>query len=92
MNKLMTNKNLTITNFSIVSFFVLIWFLNFYKIDFVLIGVFKELLTIPFFIAQEIFLILGVIFLITKKKRNYLTIISVLILAICAVITISSFL
>lgn len=90
MNKMMNNRNLTIINFGIVSYFVLIYLINFYKIDFVLIGVFRELLTIPFIIAQIIFLIIGIIFLI-KNEKNYLTLISVLVLAICTFITIGSF-
>jgi hypothetical protein len=90
MNKLITNRNLTIINFAIVSFFILIWLINFYKIDYVLIGVFREMLTIPFLIAQIIFLVIGVKYLI-KNKNNILTIISFITLAICTVITIGSF-
>lgn len=90
MNKLITNRNLVIVNFAIVSYFILIWLINFYKIDFVLIGVFREMLTIPFLIAQFVFLVIGINYLI-KNQRNLLTVISVLILAICTIITIGSF-
>ena len=90
MNKLITNRNLTIVNFAIVSFFILIWLINFYKIDFVLIGVFREILTIPFLIAQFVFLVIGIKYLI-RNESNLLTIISVLTLAICSIITIGSF-
>ena len=90
MNKLITNRNLIIVNFAIVSYFILIWLINFYKIDFVLIGVFREILTIPFLIAQIVFLAIGIKYLI-KNQRNSLTIISVLLLAICTIITIGSF-
>ena len=90
MSKLTTDRNLTIINFVIVFYFILLWLLNFYGIDFVLIGVFRELLTIPFLIAQIIFLIIGIKYLI-KNERNLLTVISVLILAICSFITIGSF-
>ena len=86
----MTNKNLIIVNFAIVSYFILIWLINFYKIDFVLIGVFREILTVPFLIAQIVFLVIGIKYLIKSKKKS-LTIISVLTLAICAIITIGSF-
>ena len=86
----MTNKNLIVANFAIVSYFILIWLINFYKIDFVLIGVFRELLTIPFLIAQIVFLVIGIKFII-KNQRDTLTIISVLSLAICMIITIGSF-
>ncbi len=77
-------------NFAIVSYFILILLINFYKIDFVLIGVFREMLTIPFLIAQIIFLVIGIKYLI-KNQRNLLTIISVVSLAICTIITIGSF-
>ena len=90
MSKLITNRNLTIVNFTIVSFFILIWLLNFHKIDSVFVGVFREMLTIPFLIAQIVFLVIGIRYLI-KNQINLLTIISVLTLAICAIITIGSF-
>ena len=90
MNKLLTNRNLIIANFAIVSYFILIWLINFYKIDFVLIGVFREILTIPFLIAQIVFLAIGIKYLI-KNQRNILTIISVISLAISMIISIGSF-
>ena len=90
MSKLLTNKNLTSINFIIVSFFVLIYLLNYYKVEFVLIGVFRELLTIPFLIAELVFLVLG-IQIILKNKIHFLTLVSVLVLAACSVVTIGSF-
>ena len=90
MNKIITNRNLTIINFVIVSYFILIWLFNFYKIDFILIGVFREMLTIPFLIAQIVFLVIGIKYLI-KNRKGFFTIISVLLLAICTVITFGSF-
>ena len=90
MNKLKTNRNLIIINFVIVTYFGLIYLLNFYKIDYVLIGVFREFLTIPFLIAQIVFLVLGIIHLI-KHKTHFLTIISIIGLAISAIYTIGWF-
>jgi len=89
MNKVITNRKLTIVNFVIVIYFILIWLINLYKIDFVIIGVFREMFTIPFLIAQLVFLVIGIKFLI-ENQRTILTVISVLLLAICAVITIGS--
>ena len=89
MNKVITNRKLTIVNFVIVIYFILIWLINLYKIDFVLIGVFREMFTIPFLIAQLVFLVIGIKFLI-ENQRTILTVISVLLLAMCAVITIGS--
>ena len=90
MKKSISDRKLIIANFTIVSYFVLIWLINVYKIDIVLIGVFRELLTIPFLIAQIVFLVIGINFL-TKNQRNVLTIISVLSLACCMLITVGSF-
>ena len=90
MNKLITNRNLIIANFSIVSFFVFIWLINFYKLDFTIIGVFREILTIPFLIAQIVFLVIGIQYL-TKNKRNFILIVCFFSLVICSVITIGSF-
>ncbi len=86
----MTTRNLTIINFVIVSYFILIWLINFYKIDYFIIGFFIELLTIPFLIAQIVFLILGIKYLMIPP-RHYLLIISVLFLTICTIATIGSF-
>lgn len=91
MNTLINNRSLIIINFSIVSYFILIYLINLYKIDFVLIGVFREILTIPFLLAQIVFLIIGIIHLI-KNKSNFVTLISVLALATCTFLTIGSFL
>jgi hypothetical protein len=90
MNKLITNRNLTIINFVIVSYFILIWLINIYEIDVILIGVFRELLTIPLLIAQIVFLVIGIRFLINHQKKLS-TVVSVLLLAVCAIITIGSF-
>ena len=90
MKNIITNRNLTIVNFVIVSYFVLMYALNFYKIDVVLIGVFRELFTIPFLIGQIVFLGIGIKYLMNHKK-DFLTIISLLLLAACSVVTIGSF-
>jgi len=91
INKTLTSKNLIIINFTIVSYFILIYLTNYYKVDFVLVGVFRELLTIPFLLAQIVFLFLGIVHLIKNRERNILTIISIISLAVCAIITIGSF-
>ncbi len=90
MKKLITNRDLTIINFVIATYFGLIYLVNLYKIDFVLIGVFREMLTIPFLIAQIVFLALGITRLI-KNKTQFLTIISTVGLAISSTYTIESF-
>ena len=86
----MTNRNLTIINFGIVSYFILIYLINLYKIDYVIIGVLRELLTIPFLFAQIVFFVIGIMYLM-KNQLNLLTIISFIALAICTFITIGSF-
>jgi hypothetical protein len=90
MNTCITNRNLTIINLVIVSYFILIWLIYIYKIDFILVGVFREILTIPFLIAQIVFLIIGIKHLIIHPKKLS-TIISVLLFAVCAIITLGSF-
>lgn len=90
MNKRINNSNLTIINFSIVAYFALIYVLNFFKIDFVLIGVLREVFTIPFLLAQFLFLVLGIIHLF-KHKTYLLTFISIILLAINVIYTIGSF-
>jgi len=86
----MTTNNLSIINFGIVFYFGLMYLLYIYNIDYVLIGVFRELLTIPLLIAQIIFLVLGIRQLLKHQKQPML-IVSVLLLAICSFFTIGSF-
>jgi len=86
----MANRNLTIINFLIVSYFALIYLFYLYNIDHVLIGVFRELLTIPLLIAQIIFLVMG-IKRVLKSSKNLVMVVSVLLLAICTFLTIGSF-
>lgn len=87
----MTNKKLTVVNFTIVSYFLLIWLLIIFKVENDFIGAFIELLTIPFLVAQLLFLILGIKYLL-KKKRESLTVFSIILLAVCAIIIVGSFL
>lgn len=91
MTQLLNNNRLTIINFIIVTYFAGLYLINLYNVDFVLVGVFRELLTIPFLLAQLLFLVLGTIFLITNKNRRLLTTISLVLLAICSLLTIGSF-
>lgn len=90
MKQLMTNRILTLINFVIVFYFILLYLINHFKIDSVLIGVFRELMTIPFIFSQLVFLVLGIVFFI-KYKPNLLMIISYLFLALSAVTTIGQF-
>ena len=90
MNGGINDSNLTIINFIIVAYFILIWLINYFQMDFAVIGVFVELLTIPFLLAQLVFLFLGIKFVIQNEK-HLLTIGSLLALAICTFFTIGSF-
>ena len=90
MTNLITNKNLTIVNFAIVSFFILIFMLNYFKVEFALLDVYREIMTIPFLIAQIVFLIISINYIL-KNQKNSLTILSVVALAISSFITIGSF-
>lgn len=92
MNKLITNKNLIIINFGIVTYFIILYLLSRYKIDSILIGFFGELLTIPFLIAQIVFTIIGIRYIIKKKSKNYLLIFSLITLITCTIFTIGSLL
>jgi hypothetical protein len=91
MRTLVNNNTLTIVNLSIVAYFGLLYLLDFLKIDFVLLGVVREIFTIPFLLAQMLFLVLGIIHVV-KHKTHFLTIMSIILLAINAIYTIGSFL
>ncbi|HBG25399.1 MAG: hypothetical protein A2X17_04405 [Bacteroidetes bacterium GWF2_41_61] len=91
MSKTLSERRLTAINFVIVFYFVLIYIINRYKIDIIMIDVFREILTLPFLIAQIVFLILGSLFLIKNRKSHFLTKLSIILLAISSAITIGSF-
>ena len=85
----MTPKNLTIANFLIVFYFVLLYLIHFYEVDHSLVQIIVELFTIPLLIAQIVFLILGIKYLI-QHKENFLLLISLLFLAVCSFFTLAS--
>lgn len=91
-NGILDQKRLAIINFIIVLFFLLIYLINLSKIDLVLTGIIRELLTIPFIIAQIVFLTLSIKVLIKDNKGEYyLLVSSVIVLAICTFFTFGSF-
>ncbi|MEM9834424.1 MAG: hypothetical protein AAF944_27595 [Bacteroidota bacterium] len=76
----------------IVSYFSILYLIYVYEIDYVLVGFFQELLTIPFFIAQLAFLIIGIIKLVKwDNPKPYHTVLSVLLLSLCSYFTVGSF-
>ncbi len=70
---------------------MLLYLFYLYQIDFVIIGVFRELLTIPFFIAQIVFIIIGIKFLLKDKRYPFIFLLSFVLLCICTVLTFGSF-
>lgn len=93
MDKLIHSKSnrLALINLIIVAYFLVSYLLYLLKIDAVLIGVIKELTTIPFLIAQVVFLVIGIITITKSKPAATLLLISVILLGICVVITLGSF-
>ncbi|WP_163514273.1 hypothetical protein [Gelidibacter japonicus] len=90
MKQLITDRNLKIINSVIIFYFLGIYMLYRYQVDSIIIGVFQEMLTIPFMLAQIVFVFIGIHHLV-KHKIKILTLISVIALAICLTITIGSF-
>ena len=82
---------LVIANFAIVIYFSMLLSFNYFGISSTLIDVFRELLSIPFLIAQFVFLGIGIPYVI-KHRSQLLTLLSVLALALCTIITVGSFL
>jgi hypothetical protein len=91
MNSILNEKRLTIINFVIVAYFVIVYLTNYFKIDFVLLGVFFEMSIFLFVVAQIPVLVFGILFLVKKKKFSFFMILSTILLAICTVLTIGSF-
>ena len=91
MNSILNEKRLTIINFVIVAYFVIVYLTNYFKIDFVLLGVFFEMSIFLFVVAQIPVLVFGILFLVKKKKFSFFMILSTVLLAVCTVLTIGSF-
>lgn len=89
--KLLSEKNLITFNIIIVCYFVVLYLINLFKLDYVLIGVVGEMLTIPFLIGQIVLLAMRVKHLVKKKSSSFVFKISLIALVICSVFTISSF-
>ncbi len=87
----MNNKLLMRANFVIVAYFVILYAFNYFKVDFVIVGVFREILTIPFLLAQVVFLFLSFRFLVKENKLNFSFGLSLVLLIVCSVLTIGSF-
>lgn len=84
------HKILATINFIIVGYFVLIYVLYKFDLDYKMIGALIELLTIPFLIAQVVFLFIG-IRLLFKKKMLPFTFMSFVLLVVCSILSIGSF-
>ncbi len=91
MNIFLSKKWLTVINFVIVLYFLIIYLMYVYKIDHVVIGVFREILSIPFLLAQVFFLFYGIFFLVREKKTYFWLIISLIFLLISFILTMGSF-
>ncbi|NPA36831.1 MAG: hypothetical protein GXO47_08275 [Chlorobi bacterium] len=77
----------------ITGYFALVFLLYFLHIDTVMIGILREMLTIPFFLAQIVFLVLGVIMLIRKETPDKRFVIAgTALLIVSTALTIGSFL
>ncbi len=92
-SEFVSEKQLLAISLIIATYFLTIFLLNFFQVDFTLIGVFREILTVPMLLGQLMFLVVGIIILVRKKESRlkYLTVMSVLLLATSSFLTIGSF-
>ena len=85
------HKTLTKINLGIVAFFVVLGIIDLKHLNFVFIGVLRELLTLPFLFLQAVFLFLSIRFVFKHNAKDFWLNISIFILAICTTVTICSF-
>lgn len=90
MNKVLSSKGLTLANLVIVAYFSLLYLVNYYQWKSQAIQVVGELLTIPFLIALVVFTAIGIKYLTQRKKRSS-TVVSIMLLGLCAIATVKSF-
>jgi hypothetical protein len=91
MENLLTTNTIKNINFGIVIYFITLYLLNIYEVNSVIIGVFIELFTIPFLIAQVVFIVISCYYLVKKKNTTLWYKFSLIALITCTVLTISSF-
>ena len=91
MKKLLNGRRMLGISSIIGLYFLALFLIYQFKANHFLIGFFTELLTIPFLLAQIIFLILGIKLLFSKDEEGKLVITSVLILLISTILTLGSF-
>ena len=84
------DKILLCVNSSIVLYFITLYALYHFQIDIVLVGVFIELLTIPFLMAQIIFVVIGMKYWKDQRITNVGTKVSIGVLSVCTLCTIGS--
>ncbi|NER17243.1 hypothetical protein [Spongiivirga citrea] len=85
------SNRLVLINLIIIAYFLMTYILHVFKIDAVFIGVIRELSTIPFLIAQIVFLVIGIVTITKSQTTNKLLLISVILLGVCALFTLGSF-
>jgi cation transport ATPase len=89
----LSEKKLLIISIIIALYFLSLYVVYIFKVDFYFVGFLGELLTIPFMIAQLVFLFLGIrLWRQRRPNKNYLILISILLLSVCSILTLGSFL
>jgi hypothetical protein len=90
MKGIIDEKRLTIINLIIFLYLLSVYLLYIFEVDTIITGFFVELFTIPFLLAQLVFLIIGIKFLIKNKSVKIVTKVSVFLIVISSIITIGS--
>ncbi len=91
MTNMQRNQRLIIINFTIIIYFLVITLLYYFQINSQPVQFIVELFTIPFLLAQIVFLVLGINYVIKNPNKSNLTLISVILLAISTMLTFGSF-
>ena len=80
MKQYYSSKTLILINIIIVLYFGTMYLIKLFAFDFVLAGVLTNLLTIPFLIAEPIFLFLGISLLHKRQEKSFFLIVSLILL------------
>lgn len=91
MENRINGKILLIISLIIIFYFSSLYLVDLYKVEHFLIGFFNELLTIPFLIAEIFFLFYGIKLLFSNSQNRMTIILSIVLLSICSILTIGSF-
>lgn len=90
MIRLLKEYILPLNNYLISLYFLAIYLINMYRIDYVLIGVVRELVTIPLLLVLPVNLVASIVILIKEKRFNLFYMLGIVVSLTCLALILKS--